>query len=65
MTTEGKDRVEAILDAAARLIIRYGYNKMTITDIADAVGLARGLIYLHFKSKDEVLEALIAREMLS
>jgi len=57
-------RVEAILNTAAKIIIRRGYNKMTMSDIADEVGLSRGLIYLHFKSKDEVLEALIGREML-
>jgi AcrR family transcriptional regulator len=65
MSLEDKERETAILTAAAQLIIRYGYNKLTMTDIADAVGLSRGLIYLHFKSKDEVLEALIAHEMLN
>jgi AcrR family transcriptional regulator len=65
MTVEEKERETAILTAAAQLIIRYGYNKLTMTDIADAVGLSRGLIYLHFKSKDEVLEALIAHETLN
>lgn len=52
-----------ILDAAAKLIIQYGYDKTTMRDIADAVGLNRALVYAHYKSKDDVLEALIAREM--
>jgi AcrR family transcriptional regulator len=65
MKIEDKERRELILNAAAAIIIRHGYNKMTMSDIADEVGLSRGLIYLHFKNKDEILEALIAREMLN
>jgi AcrR family transcriptional regulator len=65
MAVEEKERREAILAAAAQIIIRQGYNKMTMNDIADELGLSRPLIYLHFKSKDELLETLIAREMLN
>ncbi len=58
--TEGRE--QRILDAAADLIIRYGYDRTTMGDIADAAGIGRGVLYLHFHSKDEVLDALIARE---
>lgn len=64
MTVDDKAREQTILDAAAELIIRHGYNKTTMSDVADAAGLGRGLVYLHFKSKDELLEALITREMV-
>lgn len=60
--TENSEREQRILDAAADLIIRYSYDKTTMADIADAAGIGRGVLYLHFHSKDEVLEALIARE---
>jgi len=63
MTIDTDAREQAILDSAARLIIQQGYNKTTMGDVADAVGLNRALIYAHFKSKDDLLEALIAREM--
>lgn len=63
MGVDEKEREQAILDAAVELILRHGYNKTTMSDVADAVGLHRGLVYLHFKSKDELLEALIVREM--
>jgi AcrR family transcriptional regulator len=56
-------RKQAILDAAEKLIIQYGYDKTTIGDVADAIGLNRALVYAYFKSKDDLLEALIKREM--
>jgi AcrR family transcriptional regulator len=58
------DREQQILDAAADLIIRHGYDKTTMGDVADVVGISRPLVYIHFKSKDDLLEALIIREML-
>ena len=63
MSIDTKAREQTILDTAAKLIIQFGYDKTTMSDIADAVGLNRALVYAHFKSKDEVLEALVAREM--
>jgi len=47
-----QERERAILDAAAKLFLRHGYNKTTISDIADAVGLHHGLVYLHFQSEE-------------
>lgn len=63
MSIDEKEREQTILDAAAKLLLRHGYNKTTMSDVADAVDLNRALIYLHFKSKDELLEALIVREL--
>lgn len=63
MPTAHQTRKQAIMDAAARRIIQYGYDKTTIGDVADAIGLNRALVYGYFKSKDDVLEALIKREM--
>lgn len=65
MNTTHRTRKQAILDAAARLIIQFGYDKTTIGDVADAIGLNRALVYGYFKSKDDILEALIKREMRS
>ena len=45
---------EAILDAAEDLLARYGYKRMTMDDLAQAVGLSKGALYLRFKSKEEV-----------
>src|SRR5688500_14433548 len=56
-----EDIRELILDAAERLLVRYGYKKMTIDDIAKEVGIGKGTIYLHFSSKEEIALARIDR----
>ena len=45
---------EAILDATDDFLARFGYKKMTIDDLANAVGIGKGSIYLHFSSKEEI-----------
>ena len=56
-----EDIRDVILDAADRLLARYGYKKMTIDDLASEVGIGKGTIYLHFNSKEEVALARINR----
>lgn len=56
------ERAQRILDAAAELIAHYGYDKTTIDDIAKAAGVSKGAIYLHFRSKEDLFEALLLRE---
>jgi len=55
-------RADRILDAAARLIAHYGYDKTTVDDIARDAGVYKGAIYPHWRSKDDLFEALIFRE---
>ncbi len=45
---------EAILDATDDFLARFGYKKMTIDELANAVGIGKGSIYLHFTSKEEI-----------
>ena len=52
---------DIILDAADRLLARYGYKKMTIEDLAHEVGIGKGTIYLHFRSKEEIVLSHIDR----
>jgi AcrR family transcriptional regulator len=52
---------EAILDAADRLLARYGYQKMTMDDLAKEARIGRRTIYLYFKSKQEIALASIDR----
>lgn len=49
----------AIEDAAIELFMEQGYHATSMRQIADKVGLALGGIYNHFKSKDEIFEAII------
>ena len=48
-----------IVEAADRLFYRHGYDHTSFADIADAVRISRGNFYYHFKSKDEILDAVI------
>ena len=62
MATVAREEVrEAILDAADRLLARYGYRKMTVEDIAREVGIGKGSVYLHFTSKEEVVLSHVDR----
>ena len=56
-----EDIRDLILDATERLLIRYGYAKMTMDDLAQEVGVAKGTLYLHFPSKEEVVLSRIDR----
>ena len=47
-----------ILDAAVRVFARRGFNQCRVSDIADEAGVAYGLVYHYFRSKDEVLDTL-------
>jgi AcrR family transcriptional regulator len=47
-----------ILDAAVRVFARQGYTTCRVSDIADEAGVAYGLVYHYFGSKDEVLDTL-------
>ncbi len=55
---------DQILAAAAEVIIRLGYDKTTMSDIAEEAGLSRRTIYLYFQGKEELFEALFLREWL-
>ena len=63
MGIDEQARAQAILDVTADLLLRHGYNKVTMSDVADAVGLNRRLVYLVFPSKDALVEALLRREL--
>jgi TetR/AcrR family transcriptional repressor of nem operon len=48
-----------IIEAADQLFYRQGYEHTSFSDIADAVQISRGNFYYHFKTKDEILDAVI------
>ncbi len=58
-------RAQRILDAAAELIQRWGYKKTTVEDIARQAGVAKGTIYLHWKTREDLFEALLLRESVA
>jgi TetR/AcrR family transcriptional regulator, fatty acid metabolism regulator protein len=54
------DKRRVILDAAVRVFARQGFHTCRVSDIADEAGVAYGLVYHYFQSKDEVLDTLFA-----
>lgn len=58
---EPEERKREILDVAAELFIKKGYDHTTTGDILEGAGIARGTLYYHFKSKEDILDALIER----
>jgi TetR/AcrR family transcriptional regulator, transcriptional repressor for nem operon len=55
-----KTTCDEIVAAADRLFYERGYEHTSFSDIADVVQISRGNFYYHFKSKDEILDAVIS-----
>ncbi|MEK3903949.1 TetR/AcrR family transcriptional regulator [Paenibacillus sp. FSL R7-0179] len=58
---EAEARRNEILDAAAELFGQKGFDGTSTGDILGKVGIARGTLYYHFKSKEDIMDALIER----
>jgi AcrR family transcriptional regulator len=54
---------EGIVEAADALFYRQGYEHTSFSDIADVVRISRGNFYYHFRTKDEILDAVIAARL--
>jgi TetR/AcrR family transcriptional repressor of nem operon len=59
MGTKGEGNRQRIIDAADNLFYRRGYNQTSFQDISDATGIPRGNFYYYFKTKDEILDAVV------
>ena len=55
------ERRNEILDAADELFAQKGFDGTSTNDILEKVGIARGTLYYHFKSKEDIMDALIER----
>lgn len=56
-------RRDALLDAAVGLLLSRGYDKLTMVDVAEAADLSRTIVYRHFASKRELVDAVAARAL--
>ncbi|MDP1680686.1 MAG: TetR/AcrR family transcriptional regulator [Burkholderiales bacterium] len=56
---QGETVRREIVEAANRLFYHRGYNQTSFTDIAEAAGIPRGNFYYYFRSKDDILGAVI------
>jgi AcrR family transcriptional regulator len=59
------ERAEQILAAAADLLLRFGYRRVTIEDIARQADVGKGTIYLHWKTSAELFRAVFEREVIA
>lgn len=60
---KASDTREKIVTAADKLIYERGFDFTSFADIASVVGISRGNFYYHFKTKDEILDAVIERRI--
>lgn len=58
---DAEERKNEILDVAERLFATKGFDSTSTGDILAEVGIARGTLYYHFQSKEEILDAVIER----
>jgi TetR/AcrR family transcriptional regulator, fatty acid metabolism regulator protein len=57
-STSQEDKRRLILDASVRVFARKGYHTSRVGDIAEEAGVAHGLLYHYFRSKEELLETI-------
>ena len=60
-----KSTRERIVELADELFYQQGFTETSFADIAEKAGLSRGNFYYHFKSKDQILEAVIHRRLIN
>ncbi len=60
---KGQELRQQIVEAANQLFYQRGYNQTSFSDIAEVAGVPRGNFYYYFRSKDEILEAVVDYRM--
>lgn len=61
VTKDPQERMEELIDTAEELFIAKGYQDTAISDIVKKVGVAQGTFYYYFKTKEEILDAIVDR----
>jgi len=59
MGKKGEDNRQRIIDAADQLFFKRGFNQTSFQDISDATGIPRGNFYYYFKTKEDILDAVL------
>jgi AcrR family transcriptional regulator len=61
---ERRARAEHILDVTAELLLRHGYKRVTIDDVAAGAGIGKGTVYLHWRTREALFWAVLQRETM-
>lgn len=61
VTASSDARLVRVLDAAADLLVRWGYQRVTVEDVARHAGVGKGTVYLHFRTKDALFLTVLLR----
>ena len=59
VSKEPEERKQEILNAAIEVFAKKGYEKTSISDIAQTINVAQGLCYRYFSSKEELFDAAL------
>jgi AcrR family transcriptional regulator len=59
--SEWAERLDRVLDAASELLVRWGYRRVTIEDVAERAGVGKGTVYLHFPNKEALFLTVLLR----
>jgi AcrR family transcriptional regulator len=57
--TSPPDRLERLVDAATRVFVEQGYRRTQMADVAEALGVAKGTLYLYVESKDALFDLVV------
>jgi AcrR family transcriptional regulator len=58
-------RAARILDVTAELLLRFGYRRVTVEDIARHADIGKGTVYLHWRTRDDLFRAVFEREVIA
>ena len=57
-----KEKAENIISVSTKLFLEKGYEKTSVQDIVNATGISKGAIFFHFKSKEDILHAVLNKQ---
>lgn len=63
MTEAAKNRKNEIIEGSMRLFAQYGYHSTSLNDVASKIGVTKATLYYYFRSKDEIMKAILERSM--
>jgi len=62
MSDAQRERADRILDTAKDLLLRWGYRRIRIDEVAKRSGVGKGTVYLHWRTREQMLAAVGSRE---